>query len=185
MPRRVSGSVVVLLACAIAWSGCVQAIPKEVLQLSPESLALRQLQTRRFDTKDEKALLAAAAALLQDLGFTIDASSTNLGVIVVSKDRSAVEAGQVAVSVFLGLLTALGGTPVMLPWDQKQKLRASLTTRPFGPNNESTLVRITFQRIVWNNEGKVSKTEALNDPKFYQEFFEKFSKAVFLDAHEL
>jgi hypothetical protein len=181
LPRR---PLLLLLAYTVLLAGCAPLIPKEALQLSPESLALRQLQTRRFETKDEKALLAAGAALLQDLGFTIDASATELGLIVVSKDRSAVEAGQVAASVFLGLLTALAGAPVIVPWDEKQKMRASLVTHPYGPNNENTLVRITFQRVVWNTQQKISKTEPLNDPKFYQEFFEKLSKAVFLHAHE-
>ena len=165
-------------------SACAPRIPKEALQLSPESLALRQLQTRRFETKDEKALLASGAALLQDLGFTIEASSTEVGLIVVSKDRSAVEAGQVATSIFIGLLTAAVGAPVFIPWDEKQKMRASLVTRPYGPNNENTLVRITFQRVVWNTKKEISKTEPLNDPQFYQEFFDKLSKAVFLQAHE-
>jgi hypothetical protein len=173
-----------LLLSSIALLGCVAQIPKEALQLSSESLALRQLQTRRFDTKDEKALLAAGAGVLQDLGFTIDASSTELGLIVVSKQRSAVEAGQVAGSIIIGLITAAAGAPVLIPWDKEQKMRASLTTRPTGSDHQSALVRVTFQRVVWNTQGKVSKTEPLNDAKFYQEFFEKLSKAVFLEAHQ-
>lgn len=159
---------------------CVQHIPKEALELSPESLARRQAQTRRFESKDERALLGAGAAVLQDLGFTLDASETELGVIVASKDRSAVEAGQVVGHLLLGLLTG-----VYIPTDRNQKLRASLITRPSGPANEHTLVRITFQRIVWNDQGKITKMEPLDDPKFYQQFFEKLSKSVFLEAHEL
>lgn len=182
---RVRSLLLLAAASGVVLSGCAPGIPKEVLQLTPESLSLRQLQARRFETKDEKALLAAGAALLQDLGFTIDASSSDLGLVVVSKDRSAVEAGQVAASIFIGILTALGGAPTFLPWDEKQKLRASFVTRPSGPENQHTRVRITFQRVVWNTEGKISKTEPLNDPRFYQEFFEKLSKAVFLEAHEL
>lgn len=183
--RTLPRPLALALASLLTLPACAPTIPKEVLQLSSESLALRQLQTRRFDTKDERSLLSAGAALLQDLGFTIEASSTDLGLIVVSKDRSAVEAGQVTTSIVIGLLTSAVGAPVFMPWDEKQKMRASLITRPYGPNNENTLVRITFQRVVWDTSKKISKTEPLNDPKFYQEFFEKLSKAVFLDAHEL
>lgn len=178
------------LRCVVAFvslviiSGCATQIPKEVLQLSEESSSLRQLQTRRFDTKDEKALLAAGAAVLQDLGFTIDASETALGLIVASKDRSAVEAGQVAASIFVALITVPTGAPLLIPWDKNQKMRASFITRAHGSNKEHTLARITFQRIVWNTKNEVSKTEPLTDAKFYQEFFEKLSKAVFLEAHE-
>jgi hypothetical protein len=150
----------------------------EALRLSPESLPLRQLQTRRFDTPDEKLLLAAGAGILQDLGFTLDASDSQLGVIVASKDRSAVEAGQVIFS----LLAAFAGAHV--PWDQKQKIRASFVTRPAGPERPSVLVRVTFQRVVWNTQNQITKMEPLDEPRFYQEFFEKLSKAVFLEAHE-
>ena len=48
--------------------GC-QSIPKDALSLSPEALAERQLQTRKYETKDEAKILAACAGLLQDLGF--------------------------------------------------------------------------------------------------------------------
>lgn len=173
------------LAFAVAWllplAGCAARIPKEALQLSPESLALRQLQTRRFDTKDEKALLAAGVGVLQDLGFTLEASEPQLGVIVASKDRTAVEAGQVALAI---LLTVLSRGQQGMTWDEKQKIRASLVTAPGGADRASIRVRITFQRIVWNTQGKVSKTEPLDEPQFYQEFFERLSKAVFLEAHE-
>jgi len=46
-------------------------------------------------------------------------------------------------------------------------------------------VRVTFQRIVWDIEGNVTRSESLTDPKIYQEFFDKLSKAVFLDAQDL
>lgn len=180
-----SKAVGLALAGLLPLAGCAERIPKEALQLSPESLALRQLQTRRFDTKDESALLTAGMGVLQDLGFTLEASETQLGVIVASKDRSAVEAGQVAFSIFMAALAAAAGHGgATVPWDEKQKIRASLVTAPRGADKASTAVRITFQRVVWNTQGKVTKTEPLDEPRFYQEFFERLSKAVFLEAHE-
>lgn len=178
--RRLSRCLALLLIPIFAFSACVQQIPKEALQLTPEGLTLRQAQTRRFDSKDEKALLAASAAVLQDLGFTLDASETELGVIVASKDRSAVEAAQIVGSLVMALL--LG---VYVPTDRNQKIRAALITRPSGSNSDSTLVRVTFQRIVWNDQGRISKMEPLNDARFYQEFFERLSKSVFLEAQQV
>lgn len=171
-------SIFMFLFAAIALTACNQTIPKEALQLNKESFELRQLQTRSFETSNEKKLLTAGAGVLQDLGFNIDESETGLGVIVGSKDRDATEAGQVAAMV---LVAALGGGA--MPIDKNQKIRASLVTHSTG--KDQTKLRVTFQRIVWNTQGQVSKTQSVEDPAIYQEFFEKLSKAVFLEAHEI
>ena len=170
-------SLCLLLAAAMVITGCAQKIPKEALELKPESMQLRQLQTRSFETKDEKKLLNAGAGVLQDLGFNIDESETKLGVIVGSKDRDAVEAGQVAGAVVMAVLFR-----VNMSVDKNQKIRASVVTRP---NGNKTNLRVTFQRIVWNTQGQVSKTESIEDAKIYQQFFEKLSKSVFLEANEI
>lgn len=177
--KKLCKGIILLFVSTIILFGCAQKIPKEALALTSESLKLRHLQTRRFDSKDEKALLAAGAGVLQDLGFTLDESETKLGVIVASKDRSAVETEQVISAILLAFL----GVPV--PIDRTQKIRASLITRPAETDEESTVVRVTFQRIVWRDQRIISKTEPLNEPEFYQEFFDRLSKAVFLNAHEL
>jgi hypothetical protein len=46
-------------------------------------------------------------------------------------------------------------------------------------------VRVTFQRIVWDDRGKISKVEKLGDPVLYQTFFDKLGKAVFLEAEKI
>lgn len=177
LPKR---SIAIVLCAGLVLSACATTIPKEALQLSPESLKNRQLQTRRFDTADETKLLAASAALLQDLGFNLDESETKLGVIVASKTRDAVEAQQVVGAI---VITALFGGPVI--YDEKQKMRASVVTKPVGEHNQSIAVRVTFQRIVWNNQNRITKQERLNDPNIYQEFFAKLSESLFLEAHEI
>jgi hypothetical protein len=160
-------------------SACATGIPKEALQITEQTLAERQMQTRRFETSDEKMVLSAVAGLLQDLGFNLDESETQLGLVVGSKKRDATEAGQVALAIFAAAFGAY--TPI----DKVQILRASVVTRPVGENREHTAVRVTFQRIVWNSDNRVSKAEALKDPEQYQVFFEKLSKSVFLEAHSI
>lgn len=157
--------------------GCETVIPKDALILKPETLEDRQIQTRFFDTNDEAKIISACAALLQDLGFNLDESETKLGFILGTKDRSAVDAGQVVGAFAFAILTG-----AVLPIDNNQKMRACLITKPIGENRIA--VRVTFQRIVWNTNGQISKREGMMDPKQYQEFFEKLSKAVFLEAHQ-
>ncbi len=177
MRKRIASALCFLLALPLL--ACV-GIPEDALKLSHESLALRQLQTRRYDTNDEERILSACAGLLQDLGFTLDESETELGLVVASKDRSAMEVGQVVAAVFVAALTGAA-----MPVDEKQKLRASIVSRVVGEKNESITVRVTFQRMVWNTQGQISKKEGLSEPEMYQEFFEKLSKSLFLEAHKI
>lgn len=179
MKGKTARGFVGLVVCAAVLTACAQKIPPEALQLSPESLERRQAQTRVFETSDEAELLSASAALLQDLGFNLDESEVDLGVIVASKDRDATEADQVAASIVLAVLFGAA-----MPWDDEQKIRAAVITRGLE-DRDGFAVRLTMQRIVWNTQGKVSKTEPLDDPVMYQEFFAKLSKAVFLEAQEL
>lgn len=236
------------LFCCVLLGACATKIPPNALQLSPESLKDREMQTRYFETGDEQSLLSSSAQVLQDLGFNIVDSETDLGLIVGSKHRDSQDAGQIAASVTLALL--LG---VYMPTDQDQIIRVSLVTRPLDFNRDQpeaitdklrqalvekikgktrtvldtelqqglkqklpestirnlsqqltfrfgtdlsdelkarlkegrTAVRITFQRIVYNDRREVTTREAINDAKIYQQFFDKLGESVFLEAHEL
>ena len=158
--------------------GCAVTVPKEALILTPETLAARQIQTRKYETNDEAKILSACIEHLQDLGFILAESETKLGVIVATKSRTAVEAGQVVAALIVGVII---GAPV--PWEKDQQFTACVVTRPVGEN--SIIVRVTFQRIVWNTKGMITRREGLMDPIQYQEFFSKLSKSIFLEAHEI
>jgi len=166
----------VLLLLAIAGCRITMTKPKPPFAIPEAAAAQRVMQTRRFDTRDEARALRASAALLMDLGFTVDCAEDGLGVLVASKDRGAIETGQFITAI---IISALTGADV--PYDHHQKLRASIVTHRAG--EKSIAVRATFQRIVWDTHGVISKREQLNDPEHYQEFFAKLSKALFLEAH--
>ena len=176
-------SCVAVAFFAVAISGCAPKIPPEALQMSPTTLEDRQVQTRRFDTTDEKDLLSASAALLQDLGFNLDESEVALGVLVGSKDRDATETGQVVGAVIFAILFG-----VTIPIDDDQKIRASIITKPLytdAGDHFATTVRVTFQRIIWKTDGKIGTVERLHEPEMYIQFFDKLGKAVFLEGHEI
>jgi hypothetical protein len=173
---------------ALLLGGCQQPTAVEqqtaALTLSAESLAERQLQVRRFDTSDEMVLLAAAAGVMQDLGFTIEETTSKAGLVSGSKDRDATEAGEVAGQlVFAVLIAALGGQPDPT-WDHVQKIRISVATR-LSADRTATIARVTFQRVVWNTKHQISKLETLDAPLMYQSFFDKLSQSVFLEAHQI
>ncbi len=164
------------LVICVGLAGCSGRVPRDALRMHAQALQQRQMSTRVYETRDETRILVAVAGLLQDLGFVIEDSETGVGLIVASKDRSAVEGGQVAGKFALALLGA------NMPVDQMQHLRASVVSRP---TPRGIAVRVTFQRIVWNDQGQISRRERLHEPRLYQEFFEMLSKSVFLEAHDL
>ena len=226
-------------------AGCGPQIPRDALQLSPESLYNRQIQTRRFDTTDKAAMLSAATGVLQDLGFSIEEAEVPLGVLVGSKKRDASSTSQLAGAF---ILAALGGGSV--PVDSHQVIRVSMVMRESGSAGKSSVnlpseadlrsiradmeksvaaslrklhsrevseqvarqaadkalaqlrqdlnsllsvqagsgesvVRVTFQRIIYDTAGGVTRAEQINDPAIYRDFYEKLSKSVFLEAHEI
>jgi len=161
-------------------TGCQSTIPKDALVLNNESLATRQLQTRKYQTKDEAKVLSSVAGVLQDLGFNLNESHSALGVISASKTRSAVNAGQQILAVTFALLG--GGVSAT---DDHQVMTASVVTKPVGEKSDYVAVRVTFQRLVYNTNGQVSKAESLQDSEIYQGFFEKLSKSIFLEAQEI
>ncbi len=164
----------------LMFQGC-GGIPKDALRMNEATIEQRRLQTRTFETSDESKILSASAALLQDLGFTLDKSETKVGLIVASKDRSAADAGQVTGALIKGVLFGAYAAT----YDNKQKIRASVVTHPAYDGKGGMAVRVTFQRTVWNNRDQITKLERLNESELYTGFFDKLSKAVFLEAHDI
>ena len=180
MSQKEAPYFITLVALIILGTGCVATIPKEALKMDGATMEFRKVQARRYDTGDETKVIVACAGLLQDLGFNIDGSETKLGLVVGSKARTAVEAGQVAAKVVFALL----GANMAIETDQR--IKASIVTRKGGEaGKEYTMVRVTFQRIVRNENNQITRLEPLNDPKQYQEFHSGLSKALFLNANDI
>lgn len=163
----------------ITLCGCT-GIPKDLFKLSESSLKERQLQSRIYEADDEVALLAAGVAVLQDMGYVIDETEKGVGLITASKSVAATNAGQITAAVIPDLL---GGG--VIPIDKVQKIRVSFVTLPSKKFENNYIARITFQRIIWNNEGKILRVEPIKNQEIYEGFFEKLSKSIFLEAHKI
>ena len=178
---------VFLILPVLCLSGCATTYyPKNFLQISENSLKMRQLQMRQFETTKENEILSACAGALQDMGFTLDDSEAELGLVVASKNRDATDAAQVTLATASVILSALAGTSsnAFNYIDKEQKIRVSVVSRLNAEGNK-IIIRATFQRIVWNNIGNISRMETLNEPALYQGFFERISKAIFLEGQEI
>lgn len=156
------------------------------------------MQTRLFETKDERELLSASAAVLQDLGFQVEESVREVGFLRAAKERSAREHGQDLGRFFIWLFSTplmfLQQPPILIPVDLHQKIAATLVARPLNAESTRQEIRIVFYRVVWKGEGMSGRQqiapgdqrmEMVRDPGLYQQFFAKLSKAVFLEAFTL
>jgi hypothetical protein len=170
-------------SCLLLLAGCV-TLPPDTFVLTPELLKQRQIETRKYAGIEERELLVACSNVLQDLGFNLENSETRLGVLTASKQRDAVEAGEVALAVAIALLG--GGA---MPISKDQTIRVSLVVRPVRladgtPSHKEHFVRITVQRIVRRTDNSVV-ARGLNDPELFRQFFERVSKSVFLEAQNI
>lgn len=87
MRKLLSKMLVALLlsGCVVAGAaGCVNQ-NQHILGNDQSQLALRQIQTRAFDTTDKTKTLRTIIATLQDLGFVIDKADQDLGTVSATK----------------------------------------------------------------------------------------------------
>ena len=164
-------------------AGCI-TIPPNTFVTTPELLQQRQLETRRYDSIKEADLISASANVLQDLGFNLENSETKLGVLTASKQRDATNGAEVAGAVLIALLGG-GATPI----SKDQTIRVSLVVRPVNdsigkPIPDSNFVRVSFQRVVRRTDNS-EYAETLRDAQLYQDFYERVSKSVFIEAQKI
>jgi hypothetical protein len=187
MKKRYIACIVLLcLIPCFVLSGCAQ-MPKGFLRPSETAMESRQLQMKQYDTQDETKIISSVAGVLQDLGFTLDDSESELGLVSASKKADATNKGQQVGAFLLDMLAALGGNgsaSATKNCDKEQLVKASVITK-LSIDKTKIVVRVTFQRIVWNMENQIKLVESLKDPKIYQKFYDALSKAIFLEAQQI
>jgi len=166
----------IICLCAIGLNGCVSY--DNYYQLDENYLARRQMETMRFETDNEETILSASAGVLQDLGYTLDETETKLGLITAYKNREASTTGARAAIILLAAFS--DSQPV---YDTEQKIFTTLVSTK-SKESKGYNVRISFARTIWNNMHE-SRTEKIEDPKIYREFFDKLSQSLFLTAHSI
>jgi hypothetical protein len=189
--RRVLQATVCVALLAMLGGCATIREPSEFFELSSESQANKAMQTRLFETDNEKELLSASAAVFQDLGFQVEDVVREVGMLRAVKERSAREHGQDIGRFIVSTMTLCY---VRITVDLHQKISAVLIIRPTKYAGMRSEVRVSFYRVVWKSDGYVERSsippgeqrmEMIYDPGIYEQFFAKLSKAVFLEAFTL
>ncbi len=177
-------------------SGCASSppLPEHFFRLSPDSARHKALQTRMVTAADRMELLSASAAVLQDLGFHIEESVSDFGMLRAAKERGAREYGQEIARVFIFLLSSLGRNSIVIPVDLHQQIAATLVVFPEEDDPTRFQVRVVFFRKVWKSDGSSGgqaippgeqRMEMIYDAEIYRQFYARLSKSMFLEIHKI
>jgi hypothetical protein len=77
---------VICMSLVFAIIGCASARPD--VTGSGSQVAIRQIQTREYDTLDKQMTMRSTVSTLQDLGFVIDNADVDLGTVTATRHRN-------------------------------------------------------------------------------------------------
>jgi hypothetical protein len=112
--------------------------------------------------------------VLQDDGFIVKNANVELGLITATKEVDVENKGE---AFFAALLAGRDAR-----WKKNSVIECSGNVSEFGTQ---TRVRVNFQLKVMNNRGEVMGVQQVEDPNYYQEFFSKVDKGIFIQKEKL
>jgi hypothetical protein len=120
--------------------------------------------TQRYDMTDTALVMKAVMNALQDEGFIIHSSNTELGEISASKEKS----NDHWVFIFVAR--------------RVESWECSVNVSAFG---QQTKVRVNLQRSETDALRNVLDVHAVDDPNYYSDLFSKVDKSLFIQKERL
>ena len=158
----------VLLSTMALLAACAGQKPPQT------QLQIREFQTRNFDQTDTKLAMKAMMNVLQDDGFIIKQGSMDLGLLSAEKQVDVESHGEAFWAVFWAGSNAR--------YKKNSIFECSINVSEFG---QGVRVRANFQMRLINNKGELMEVKPITDEKYYQDFFAKVDKALFLAKEKL
>lgn len=137
-------------------------------------LEIREFQTRDYDTSDVKMVMKSLLNVLQDDGYIVKNANVELGLLSATKELNVENKGQAV------LLVLLAGQHAR--WKKNSTIECSGNVTEMG---KVCKVRMNFQVKTLDNKGAVVDVKTIEDPSFYQEFFAKVDKGIFIGKQKL
>ena len=199
LKRLLEGFVVVVLlvggtsACTIINGPRQSPAPKTQLEV-------REFQTREFDTNDTKLVLKAVLNVLQDDGFVVKNAVIDLGLLTATKElqlsggtRSSNTANNnnsdAWEEIFNQIFRTKGRaqsqrntTTADSRYNKFKVIEVSINVSEIGKRSR---VRANFLAKILDNNGVQAEVYTIDDMKFYQDFFAKVDKGIFLQRQGL
>lgn len=150
--------------------GCATRNPEP----QKSQLQIRAFQTKEYQTADTKMAMKAMLNVLQDDGFIVKNAVLDLGLLSAEKTIDVENKTEAAWATFW-----LG---VQAVYKKASIIECTANVSEFG---EVIKVRANFQIKMLNNKGGIIKVEPINDEKYYQDFFMKVDKGMFLQKEKV
>jgi len=175
---KTSNTVVCLSLVLLTISGCgVTSVPGMVLggkKKQTTQLGIREMQTRVFDAKDVQMVIKAMLDVLQDDDYIIEQVNVEMGFFNAAKEANAEDGFEKAWDTFWW-----GG---MATYKKNSIVDCTANVSQFG---EQVKVRANFRIKLMNNRGGVEFVGQVDDPAFYQAFFAKVDKGIFIEKEKI
>jgi predicted transcriptional regulator len=173
--------------------------------MSKSQLEIRQFQTKYFEVNDKTIITKAVINTLLDEGFIINNANNELGIITaekgydINKDYESEKSKNIWSLIIVGAVIILTlGLILLISKDKKsdnqkdntndkrdyqttyEKNKIIQATINISEFSNGFKVRAVFQSKILNNRGEIVTIEQIEDINFYQKFFEKLEKSIFL-----
>lgn len=149
--------------------GCATAPPIQKTQLQ-----IREFQTRTYDTNDVKLVMKAMLNVLQDEGYIVKNAVPELGLLTAEKQADVESKTEAFFAAFFAGAQAR--------WKKACFIECSANVSEHG---KQTRVRVNFQSKILDNKGGIVELKQIEDEKYYQDFFSRVDKGIFIQKEKL
>jgi hypothetical protein len=179
----------ILLAAIALLTSCT--IINQDRRPTPKSQTqVREIQTREFDTNNVNLVMKAVLNTLQDEGFVVKNAVMEIGLITAVKElQISGDASKgndfwsdMFEQLFRNSSRSRQSDTREQRYDKFKVVEVSVNVTEYGRRCK---VRANFQAKVLDNQGDPSEIYTVDDPKFYQDFFSKVDKGIFLQRQGL
>lgn len=171
--------LLIALSALLVLAGCM---PEKVIRSQTE---IREFQTRSWQTTDTEMVMKAVINTLQDDGYVLKNAVTDMGFVIARKqiyDQESEIGSHVGHAIVY--ILSLGMNPHVFEQPVINS-RVYEATANITLKGKETTVRVNFVEMFLYDNGSVQRGDQIDDAKFYQEFFAKVDKGVFVQKEGL
>jgi hypothetical protein len=140
-----------------------------VPKIEKTQLQIREIQTRTYEISESKLVLKAMLNVLQDDGFIVKTAVPELGLLTATKEIDIEKESESIPAFFFGGANAR--------WKKNSIIEATCNVSDF---RDRCKVRVNFTQKILDNLGGIIEIRQIYDQKFYQTFFLKVDKSIYI-----